>query len=66
MYWNSNKEWWFYNKETKQIEPTEKAPPEAVESLKKWNEPVKKEKFLKWLMKAITCCTKKAVPAAEA
>ena len=47
MYWNSNKEWWFYNKETKQIEPTEKAPPEAVESLKKWKEPVKKEKLLK-------------------
>lgn len=46
MYWNSNKEWWFYNEKTGKIELTEKAPPEAVESLKKWREP-RKGKFLK-------------------
>lgn len=46
MYWNSNKEWWFYNEKTGKIELTEKAPPEAVESFKKWREP-RKGKFLK-------------------
>ncbi len=46
MYWSSNKEWWFYNEKTGKIELTEKAPPEAVESFKKWREP-RKGKFLK-------------------
>ena len=44
MYWHSNKEWWFYNDKTEKIELTEKAPPEAVESFKKWRES-KKGKF---------------------
>ena len=46
MYWHSNKEWWFYNDKTEKIELTEKAPPEDVESFKKWRES-KKGKFLK-------------------
>lgn len=42
MVFVGHSDWWDYSKDRKYFVPTEKAPPEAVEAIKKVNEKIKR------------------------
>lgn len=45
MYWHSNKEWYYFDEKEDKIKLTDKAPPRAVESFKKWRNNKNKHHF---------------------